>query len=797
MLLPIQWLEKYIEVDVSDKELSDKLTSSGSNVESIIKRSNQIKNVVVGRIENIEPHNNADKLVVCQVDIGEEVLQIVTGAKNMIVNDYVAVAKVGAVLPGEFKIKKSKLRGIDSYGMLCSLEELGYDVNLLPNTQKEGILILDKAYELGKDINKVLNLDKSVLEIEVTPNRPDCLSIIGLARETKAVLRKELNLPKINIEKEVSNINNYVENIKIENNKCNRYYGRVVRNIKVEDSPLWLQLSLMNAGVRPVNNIVDITNYVMLETGQPLHAFDYDKINGKNIIVRNAKENEDITTLDNENRKLSNEDIVISDEKQVLAIAGVMGGIDSEVDNNTKTIFIEGANFDKSSIRATSRKFNLRSDSSFRFERGIDPKLAQKAVDRACELIESLSAGEVVKGSVDKKIHMREERQVPLRYDRVNRVLGTNISKEEIIKYLELLNFELQTFDDKVVALIPTYRTDINIEADLIEEVGRLYGFNNIEGKPLITRVSKGNIPYSRKIIKKAQNILLSYGYNEVMTYSFIGPNNLDKLNINEKSKLRKYVELKNPLGKEYSIMRTSLTPAMMELLSRNYNRGIKNMYAFEIGNIFIPKEVPVINKPMEKKSLSIGFYGKDDFYFLKDTINELLNRLGIEEFRYEVESNNPTFHPGRTANLIINNKKLGILGEVHMDVLKNYNFKDRVYVAELDLENIIKLVNLETKYQALPKYPSISRDIAIVVDEDVLVGDIEDIIKYNGKNLVENIELFDIYTGDQIEDNKKSLAFTITYRSYDRTLKDKEVNKIQNSIIADIKDRLNGNLRE
>ncbi|HLR20940.1 MAG TPA: phenylalanine--tRNA ligase subunit beta [Tissierellaceae bacterium] len=796
MLLPVEWLKEYADFKEDIKELSDRLTSSGSHVESINKINKDVKGVVVGKILKIEKHSNADKLVICKVDIGREEVQIVTGASNVNEGDYVPVAVVGSTLPGDIVIEKTDFRGEESYGMLCSLEELGYPDNVISKEMKEGILILDEAHKLGSDIVDVLGLDNNILELEITPNRPDCLSIIGMAREAVATFNIDLKEPNIKIENEVEDISEYLDDIEVLSDNCNRYYTRVVKDVKIKESPLWLQLRLMEAGIRPTNNIVDITNYVMLEYGEPLHAFDLEKLDGKKIVVRQANEGEVVKTLDNVDRKLDPEDLIIADENNPIAIAGVMGGLDSEITEDTKTVLLEGANFNKKSVRLTSKKLNLRSEASNRFEKGIDPNLCDKTVERVCQLIEEIDAGTIVKSSIDVYKDKKEEKTINLRPERVNMLLGIDLSVEEMIKYLNSLDLKSEFDGEVIITTIPTYRLDLDIEADLIEEIGRLYGFHNIESKPLVGKLSQAKKPYSMIIEDKAKFVMQGLGFNEVMTYSFISPKAYDKMNVEEDSELRNYIQLINPLGEDYSIMRTTLIPTMLELLSRNYNRNVKSTFTFEIGNSFIPKELPVRELPMEKKVLSLGFYGDEDFYYLKESVDKLLNRLGIEDVEYIREENNPIYHPGRTAKLIVEGEVLGIIGEVHPDVCENYDINTRVYTGQIDFDKIINLANFNNQYKELPKYPSMSRDIAIIVDEDILYGDIEKVIKKHARDLLEEIKLFDIYKGDQIPEGKKSLAFSIKYRSYERTLKEKEINKIQDLIISDLKTDLDGELR-
>lgn len=795
MLLPIRWLKDYIDTQKSGKQLADGLTLSGSHVESINSMNKGIEGVIVGRILKIEKHPDADKLVICKIDIGTEILNIVTGATNVKEEDFVPVATIGSILPGEIKIEKTSFRGVDSFGMLCSLKELGFNDNVISKPMKEGIFILDKKYPLGKDIVDVLNLNDEVIELEITPNRPDCLSMLGMARETAASFELELKEPEIKFET-IDNISDYINTIEIESENCNRYYARVVKDVVIKDSPMWIQLRLMEAGIRPINNIVDITNFVMLEMGEPLHAFDLENINGKKIIVRQAEKDETLVSLDGETRKLKETDLVIADEKDPIAIAGVMGGLSSEVTEKTKFILIEGANFDPKSIRLTSKRLALRSEASNRFEKGLDPNLCQRAVDRVCQIIELTESGKIVDSFVDNYKEKREEKVISLRPERANMLLGLEIDTEVMIKHLNLLGLDSEYKDGIIYTTVPTRRLDISIEADLIEEIGRLYGFHNIESKSLVGELTRGVKPFSKTIEDTVKDTLLGIGFNEVMTYSFISPRVYDKINIEKDSKLRDYIKILNPLGEDYSVMRTTLIPNIMDLFSRNYNRSVKSSFVFEIGNIFLPKELPIVNLPDEKKVLSIGFYGEKDFYFLKETIEKLLYKLGIKDMEYKREEENPMFHPGRTAKAFIKGIEIGTLGEIYIDVCENYDIKSKVYMAELDFEKIMEFSNFERKYKPLPKYPSTSRDIAIIVDEEVLVGDIKALITKHGKDLIENIELFDIYRGDQIPEDMKSMAFSIIYRSYERTLKDKEIEKIQTSIIEDLENRFSAKLR-
>lgn len=796
MLLPVKWLKDYIETEKDARILADGLTLSGSHVESIIALNKGVENVVVGKILNIEKHPDADKLLICKVDVGNETLQIVTGATNLKNGDYIPVALIGSKLPGDIIIGETNFRGIDSYGMLCSLKELGYGDNVIPKEVKDGIFVLNKEEPLGTSIVTLMGLDNEVIEFEITPNRPDCLSIIGMAREAAATFNIELKEPEITIKNEVEDIKDYLDSIEVPSDNCNRYYARVIKDVKIGESPLWMQTRLMEAGVRPINNIVDITNFVMLEYGEPLHAFDLEKVEGRKIIVRQAEEGEKIVTLDDVERNLTSADLVIADAKKPIGIAGVMGGFDTEITKNTKYVLLEGANFSSKSVRLTSKRFGLRTEASTRFEKGIDPNLSQTAVERVCQLIELIGAGTVIKGNIDVYKKVKEESTITVRPARVKKLLGIDISVEEMIKYLNGLGLESKLEGELIIARIPTFRLDLEREVDLIEEIGRLYGFHNIESKPLVGVLTRGEKPRSRRIEDMVKGILQGLGLNEVMTYSFISPKAYDKINLPENSPLRDYIRLINPLGEDYSVMRTTLIPNMLELLSRNYNRGVEECSVYEIGNTFIAKEFPIVELPTEKKVLSLGLYGNKDFYYLKEAIDKTLGRLGIKGVEYIREENNPTFHPGRTAKLMLNGEELGILGEIHVDVAENYDIKDRVYVGQLDFNKIIELTNLEIKYKPLPKHPSMLRDLALVVKEDVLVGDIQKIISRHGEGLIEKIELFDIYTGNQIPEGMKSVAYSITYRSYDRTLRDDEVNNIQQAIIKDLEETFDAKLR-
>ncbi|MDY0236784.1 MAG: phenylalanine--tRNA ligase subunit beta [Gudongella sp.] len=796
MLLPINWLKSYLDIDITPKDLADGLTYSGSHVESITSMERGIKNIVIGKVVEIDKHPDADKLFITKIDIGEEPLTIVTGAKNLKKGDFVPVAKIGSRLANGVEIGATEFRGVQSEGMLCSLGELGFLDNVIAKEFRDGIFVFDRDYPLGDDVKEYLQMTDDVIEFEITPNRPDCLSIYGMARETAATFNRDLRDIKPKLKNEQDDIHNFTNGIELQTPYCARYYSRVIKDVVIAPSPLWLQTTLMNAGVRPINNIVDITNYVMLELGQPLHAFDLDNLSGKKIIVRQANNKETLTTLDKTQRILDENDIVIADATDSIGLAGIMGGLDSEITPSTKTVLLEGANFSEKHIRLTSKKLLLRTEASTRFEKGLDPNLCEQAVERVAELVEQTCSGVVVNGVIDIKQYENKNKIIGLRPQRVEMLLGVEIPVSDMHTYLNRLGFMTSTVDNNIKVIVPSFRNDVEVEADLIEEIGRLYGFHNIVSKPLVGVLTRGEKSYKKQIESRVKNIIQGLGFNEVMTYSFVSPKSYDRLNLNENASERTFIKLMNPLGEDFSTMRTTLVSNMLDLIERNQKRGVIAANFYEIGHVFIPKSLPVIELPDEKNILSIGFYGDNDFYFMKESIEIILDRLGIKDINFIRESNNPTYHPGRTAIVLSGDIKLGILGETHPDVLINYDIKQRVYIADIDFDKIVELSDLDIKYNPLPKFPSMTRDIAIVVDEDVMIGELENIIKFHGKDLIESIDLFDIYRGDQVPENKKSVAFSIVYRSFEETLRDEKINPIQEAIISDLEKKFNAVLR-
>ncbi len=797
MLAPLSWLKQYVDINIEAVPFADKMTMSGSKVEVVEGLGAGITGVVIGKILSIDPHPNAEKLTIVKVDIGEKTLQIVTGAKNIAVGNYVPVATDGAKLPGGVEILKGELRGEISEGMLCSQEELGISKNVIPEASKDGIWIINEELPLGADAVEVLEAKDEVIEFEITSNRPDCLSMIGMAREAAATIGGQLKYPEISL-KECDEAIDPSFKVTIEDQEgCSRYVARVIKDVVIKPSPLWMQARLRKVGIRPINNIVDITNYVMHEYGQPLHAFDMDFIEGNQIIVRKATESS-FKTLDAVERKLNDSMTMIADGKKALAIAGVMGGAESEVTAKTTTILLESANFTGEKIRATSKRLALRTEASSKFEKGIDPNLAIVAANRACQLIELLGAGRVLKGAVDAYPVVKEERQFDVRPERVNALLGTEISNEEMIKILATLEIKGEMVEGKIRATIPTFREDLQQEADFVEEVGRIFGFDNIPATMMRGRVAVGGKTNGQMIEEKTKDTLNAMGFNEILTYSFVSPKSVDKIRVAEDSIKRSFVRLLNPLGDETSVMRTSLLPNLLEVLSRNQNRKVEEVRAFEIGSIFIPKAPDVVELPYEISNLVLGLYGEgEDFFTLKGAVEGLLNKLGITNYYFEVEKHHTTFHPGRCANLILNGHILGTIGEIHPLVMENYDVQKKCYCAEMDYSKVVMYTRIDKLYKQLPKYPAITRDFAVVLKDTVFVKELEDIIKENGGDILESYKLFDVYQGNQIAAGHKSIAYTLTYRHKERTLTDEEVSKVHEAIVAEINQRLGGALRE
>ena len=797
MLIPIKWMKQYVDIDTDDKTLSDKLTLTGSHIDAVIDYDKKVENVVTGKIVELVQHPNADKLVVTQIDVNKgENVQIITGAKNVKVGDIVPVCLEGAVLPTGLKIKKSNLRGLPSYGMMCSYEELGFDDKVIPKEARNGIAILPEDTELGKDIKDVLELTGSAFEVEVTFNRPDCLNIVGMAREAAATLKTQFKFPKIEIKHEEGTITDYLSSVEIEDEDlCSRFYAKVIKDIKIGPSPLWMQRTLMDAGMRPINNIVDVTNFVMLELGQPLHAYDLEALKDSKLIARRAKKDEKIITIDKNERSLDGNMLVIADGEKPACIAGVMGGYNSEISENTKIMVLESANFNPRSIRDTSKKLGLRSEASARNEKPMGYVMTELAAKRVCQLIEMIGAGTVVEGSINVGNSEYVPPVVTLRPHRVKKLLGIDIPVDNMLDYLNTLEIESTYDGEKIISKIPYFRTDIQQEADLIEEVGRMYGFENIPSSPLLGSTKVGRKSDRRMLEDHIKTILSGMGLYEITTYSFISPKRYDSINASEDSCLRNYVKILNPLGEDFSSMRTTLVANMLEVIQRNSNRGVDSAILYEIGSVFIPLEQPVVREPHEKSKLCIGMYGKYDFYDLKGIVEALLQRLGIA-VSLESLTDNSTLHPGRSAAMHINNECIGIFGEASPKTLSNYGMDNKVLLAEIDIEKLLEYKNTEWKYQPLPRYPAMVRDIAVIVKDTVPVGAMSKVISDVNPHLIETVELFDVYKGEHIEEGYKSCAFSITYRNKERTLKEKEVENIHNKVLNELSKKFEARLR-
>ncbi|MDD6799746.1 MAG: phenylalanine--tRNA ligase subunit beta [Firmicutes bacterium] len=797
MNLPIEWLSEFVKADDIDiKKYCDEMTMSGSKVEGWKTLADDIENVVLGKIITIEKHPDSDHMVICMVDDGEtELRQIVTGAQNVFEGAYVPVAKAPAKLPGGVVIKAGKLRGVLSNGMLCSISELGLTLNDMPDAIEDGIFILGENYvgshKPGEDICDILGLRGNVVEFEITPNRPDCLSVIGLARETGVTFGRKVKYHVPEVKGSCGDISDYIS-VDVKNTElCPRYTARVVKNVKIAPSPLWLRMRLRAAGVRPINNIVDITNYVMLEYGQPMHAFDYSCLDGKKIIVRNASEGEKFVSLDDQPHTLSSSMLVIADEKKAVALAGVMGGANSEIKDDTTTVVFESDNFMGASVRITSRALGMRTESSGRFEKGLDPENTYPAVQRACELVEMLGAGEVCGGIIDVYGKKWEQTVLPLEVDRVNSLLGLSLGKDDMIKILSDLDFEIR--DDKIY--VPSFREDVKCMNDIAEEIIRIYGYNTVEATLFSSPVKTGEMTPMNSCRERANDMLTGLGLYESCTFSFISPKYYDKINMAQDDPRRKSLVISNPLGEDTSIMRTTLLPSVLEALQHNSNYHSEDVGLFENAAVYIPNE-DATKLPNEPISLTIALYGHD-FYHLKGIINALLETLGITDAVYTANRENPTYHPGRCADIrTAKGELLGVMGELHPLVMKNYDFDKDVYAAELDFEAVFRNSASEKKYTPLPKYPALSRDFAFVCDEELESGEVIAIMSGACPRLLEEAKLFDVYRGSQLPEGKKSMAFAITLRSADHTLSDEEADKAQKKILSAIENKLGLTLR-
>ena len=780
MDLSIRWLKDYVDIgDISMRDFSEAMSMSGSKVEGWTTEFEDVKNVVVGKILSVEPHPDSDHLVICQLDVGQqEPVQIVTGASNVHVGDMVPAALHKSQLPNGVKITKGKLRGVMSNGMMCSIAELNLTKGDFPYAAEDGIFLLQEDCQVGQDIASAIGCNDTCVEFEITPNRPDCLSVLGLAREAAVTFGKELKMHTPQVKGCGGDIHDYLS-VEVRNPQlCPRYTAKVVKNVKIGPSPRWMRERLRASGVRPIDNIVDITNYVMLEYGQPMHAFDIEYVKDHKIIVRNAVSGETIQTLDGVDRTLSEDMLVIADSEKASAVAGVMGGEHSGINENTHTVVIESACFKGSSVRITAKKLGMRTESSGRFEKGLDAQNCLPAVMRACELVELLGAGEVVDGVIDVDNTNYQPTRIHLDADWTNRFLGTDIPKEQMVKILTDLQFQME--GDEII--VPSFRSDVEHKADIAEEIARFYGYNNIP-----TTIAKGSPEGGYNEYQKFERVvnqnMLAQGMYEIMTYSFVSPKQYDKIRLPKDDPKRQSVVIRNPLGEDTSIMRTNAIPSMMDILSKNYNNRNGAVSLYEIGNEYIPVEGELL--PDEVPNLVLGMYGDDkDFFTLKGVVENLLDTLAIREYDVDAKSDDPTFHPGRCAVLSKDGEEFGIIGEVHPLVCANYGINTRVYVGKLKLRKLFAMMDTQRSYVPMPKFPASTRDLALLCDDALPVMTMEKAIKAAAGKILEKIELFDVYKGSQIAQGKKSVAFNISMRASDRTLTDEEVNGAMSKIL-------------
>ncbi len=800
MKASIEWLKEYSDIDIDTVQLGDILTMTGSKVETIDQTGNDIKNVVVGKILEIEKHPDADKLVVTKVDVGTERLQIVTGANNIKVGDIVPIAKDGSELPGGVNIKKGMLRGIESCGMMCSVGELNLTLADYPGQIEHGIMILDKKLEkdLGKDIVEVLNLKEEIIDFEITSNRPDCFSIEGLGRETAASLKKEFKNPRKDIDEMKVETKTELEGLKVDieaPDLCYRYVARMVKNVKIGPSPDWMVRRLKACGIRSINNIVDITNYVMLEMGQPMHAFDIHSIEGKHITVRRAKKGEKITTLDEQERELDENNLVIADDKKAVAIAGVMGGLNSEIEADTETVVFESAVFYGGSVRKTAKKVALRTESSSRFEKGLSSENAVRAANRAVQLVELLGAGEAVEGKIDVYPTKQKINEIDLNVSKINGLLGTNLSKQEMIEILEPLDIKVE--NDKVIS--PYFRMDLEFVADIAEEIGRFYGYDKLDSTLIKADTTLGVRNKEQNIQKKIREILVNSGLLEIYTYGFVSEKDLEMSNISEE--VKKYaITIQNPLSDEYKLMRPTTVPSMMQILATNNNKKNKQVKLFDLSKSYknVKQEVQNGEVPLQEEILTVGMYGEDvDFYTLKGILENILEAINVARYDVEKETKNASYHPGRCANLKVGVDVIATWGEVHPQVLNNYDISKRAYLAEVNVTKLVKYAKANKKYVEVPKFPAVERDIAVIVDEKVEVGQIEKIVTKKAKKLLESMQLFDIYRDEKLGENKKSVAYSLIFRDKSKTLSDEEINTVMESIVSELEKSLGATLRK
>ena len=790
----LSWIKAYVpDLACTDQEYMDAMTLSGTKVEGYTRLDKNLEKIVVGQIEKIERHPDADKLIVCQVNIGDEVIQIVTGAPNVKEGDKVPVVLDGGKVAGGhdggplpedgIQIKAGKLRGVPSNGMMCSIEELGSSKDMYPEAPEMGIYIFKDDVPVGTDAVAVLGLRDTVFEYEVTSNRVDCYSVIGIAREAAATFRKPFILPEVTVKGNGEKVEDYISVEVLDQELCPRYCARVCKNIKIGPSPEWMQRRLAASGIRPINNLVDITNYVMEEYGQPMHAYDLDTIAGHKIIVRRAKDGDVFQTLDGQDRALDSEVLMICDAEKEVGIAGIMGGENSKIRDDVTTVLFEAATFNGANIRKSAKRVGLRTDASGKFEKGLDPHNAQDAINRACQLIEEFGCGEVVDGMVDVRGEMKEEVILPFEPERYNKLLGTQVSKEEMLAIFKMIEVEYDEGSNNLK--IPTFRQDILRQCDIAEEVARFYGYDKIPMTLPTGEATTGKLPFKLRIEQKARDIAEYCGFSQGMCYSFESPKVFDKLLLDADDPARKAITIGNPLGEDFSIMRTVSLHGMLTSLATNYNRRNKEVRLYELGNVYLPKALPLTELPEERMQFTLGMYGDCDFFTMKGVLEEFFDCIGMRKKAvYDPNAGRNYLHPGRQANILYEGALVGYLGEVHPEVCDNYDMKTRVYVAVLDMPAVLPYATFDRKYEGIAKYPAVLRDISMVVPKEIMAGQIEDIIAQRGGKILESYQLFDIYEGDQIKEGYKSVAYSITFRAKDRTLEEADVTAAMKKIL-------------
>lgn len=793
----LSWIKAYVpDLACGNQEYADAMTLSGTKVETYERLDKNLDKIYVGQIESIEKHPDADKLIVCQVNIGTQKLQIVTGAPNVKTGDKVPVVVGGGKVAGGHDggpmpengiiIQNGKLRGVESFGMMCSIEELGSDRNMYPNAPEMGIYIFPEDTEVGMDAIEALGMRDTVFEYEITSNRVDCYSVLGIAREAAATFRLPFHAPVVTIKENEEKIEDYIQVEVQDTELCPRYCARVCTNIRIAPSPEWMQRRLAASGIRPINNLVDITNYVMEEYGQPMHAFDYNTIAGGKIIVRRANDGDEFETLDGQVRKLDSDMLMICDADKEIGIAGIMGGENSKITDEVKTVVFEAATFHGANIRKSAKRLGLRTDASGKFEKGLDPRNAEAAINRACQLIQELGCGEVVGGMADVCAPLKEYNRIPFSAARINQLLGTQIPKEEMLEIFKRLELEYETEEngDETI-VIPSFRQDLEGIADLAEEAARFYGYDKIPVTLPTGEATTGKLPFKLRIEEKARDIAQFCGFSQGMCYSFESPKVYDKLLLPKEDALRNAIVIANPLGEDFSIMRTISLNGMLTSLASNYNRRNKNVRLYELGNIYIPKALPLTELPEERMQFTLGMYGEGDFFTMKGVVEEFLESIGMyQKVKYDPNAGRPFLHPGRQADMIYAGSVIGYLGEVHPEVCDNYDIGTKVYVAVLDMPEIIPYATFDRKYQGVAKYPAVTRDISMLMPKSVLAGQIEEILAQRGGKILESYQLFDVYEGSQIQEGFKSMAYSISFRAKDRTLEETDVTAAMKKIL-------------